>query len=310
MTVSDFNNTLFSLKDELISIIKPSAVMGTAYTVFKNMYASNPENDMAYKAFWEVARDKAEMIAGHDVNAMADVLRSLIPMPGVVDGAMKALSDENREIVADYVSVLYEQAAAITAARGEVDPEDTKEERTGVYSLYNGLWSDFLLVLESNAEEGVKKSGIVAAREKLDAVLDAKGSDTEMVFAVLYASMKTVLPKQAITPDADILRLCLPPSDVAATMKKNVKSLKKVMFPFNKNILFSDLLEVALHALKCKGKDAEKLGTFWHYIKLFTVCVHECPPEITGMMNNMVQFLNQESNADLLLRAAPAVLTK
>lgn len=36
---------------------------------------------------------------------------------------------------------------------------------------------------------------------------------------------------------------------------------------------FSDLLETALDALKNKAKDGEKLGAFWHYIKLFTVCV-------------------------------------
>ena len=308
MSVKDFNATLFDLTDEMMAIIKPSAVMQTAYTVFKNMYAANPENDMAVKAFWEVAKDNKEMIASHDVNAMADVLRSLIPMPGMVDDAMKALSDENREIVADYVSVLYEHAAAIQA---NVNDVRTKEETTtSMYSLYNEIWRDFLLLLESNCEEGDRKRGLIAAREKLESVLATKGADTEMVFAVLHSSMKTVLPKQALTPDADILRLCLPPSDVGATMKKNAKLLKKVMFPFNRDLPFSDILEAALAALQDKAKDGEKLGAFWHYICLFTVCLNECPPEIQGMMNNMVSFFNQESSADFLLRAAPAVLTK
>ena len=307
VTVKDFNSTLYNLTDELMAIIRPSTVMSTAYTVFKNMYAANPENDMAVKAFWEVAKANKEMILKHDVNAMADVLRSLIPMPGMVDDAMKALSDENREIVADYVSVLYEQAAEIQA---NVTEDGTKKEETSMYSLYNAIWRDFLLLLETNCEEGDRKRGLVAAREKLESVLDAKGADTEIVFAVLHSAMKTVLPKQAITPDADILRLCLPPSDVGATMKKNAKYLRKVMFPFHREMPFSDLLETALDASKDKAKDGEKLGAFWHYLKLFTVCVHECPPEIVGMMNNMVSFFNQESSADFLLRAAPAVLTK
>jgi hypothetical protein len=309
MAVSDFNSTLFDLTDEMMAIINPPAVMGTAYTVFKNMYAANPENDMAVKAFWEVAKENKEMIAKHDVSAMADVLRSLIPMPGMVDDVMKALSDENRDIVADYVSVLYEQAAAIQANLPDVEDKETRTA-TSMYSMYNEIWRDFLLLLESNCEEGDRKRRIVAAREKLQSVLDAKGADTEMVFAVLHASMKAVLPKQAISPNADILRLCLPPSDVAGTIKKNAKLLKKVIFPFNRDLPFSDLLETALDALKSKSKDGEKLGAFWHYIKLFTVCVHECPPEIQGMMNNMVSFFNQESSADFLLRAAPAVLTK
>jgi len=309
MAVSDFNSTLFDLTDEMMAIINPPAVMGTAYTVFKNMYAANPENDMAVKAFWEVAKENKEMIAKHDVSAMADVLRSLIPMPGMVDDVMKALSDENRDIVADYVSVLYEQAAAIQANLPDVEDKETRTA-TSMYSMYNEIWRDFLLLLESNCEEGDRKRRIVAAREKLQSVLDAKGADTEMVFAVLHASMKAVLPKQAISPNADILRLCLPPSDVAGTIKKNAKLLKKVIFPFNRDLPFSDLLETALDALKSKSKDGEKLGAFWHYICLFTVCVHECPPEIQGMMNSMVSFFNQESSADFLLRAAPAVLTK
>jgi len=310
MSVKDFNRTLFDLTDEMVAIIKPSAAIGTAYKVFKNMYTANPENDMALNAFWEVAKDKSEMIASHDVTAMADVLRSLIPMPGMVDEAMEALSDENREIVVDYVSVLYDQAAAFQSSR-ELEDTDTKETRTAtnMYSMYNEIWHNFLLLLESSEKDDVKKLALSAAREKMETVFAAKGGDTDMVYAVLYSSMKAALPKQAITPDADILKLCLPPSDMGATIQKNAKTLKHVMFPFNKNLPFSDLLHTALKAIKSKEEHGEKLGMFWHYIKLFTVCVHECPPEIVGMMNNMVTFFNQGSNADGFLRAAPAVLT-
>ena len=302
--IKDFNSTLFDLIDELMAIIKPSAVMATAYGVFKNMYRTNPENDMALHAFWEVAKDKSDMIATHDVIAMADVLRSLIPMPGMVDDVLAALSGENREVVADYVSVLYEQAEEIQAGLPDTK-EATNAKSANMYSIFNSMWVDFLLLLESTCDdESDVTRGLGLAREKLESVLAAKGGDTDMVFAVLYSSLKKVLPREAITPDVDILRLCLPPSDVVATMRKNAKTLKTVMFPFNRDMSFSVILEVALKAMKGKKSDGEKLGAFWHYIKLFTVCVHECPPEIQGMMNNMISFFNHQSCDD------PVILTK
>ena len=303
-SVKEFNSTLFDLTDEMLAIIKPSTMMTTAYAVFKNMYAANPENDMALNAFWDVAKDNAEMIAGHDVTAMADVLRSLIPMPGLVDDVLDALSDENRWIVADYISVLYEQASAIKAHAVE-SPMKEESSSTTMYSMYNDIWKDFLLLLESNCVDADKKCRLTDAREKLESVLATKGPSTDMVFAVLYPSLKAILPKQAITQEVDILRLCMPPSDVAVTVKQNMHVLDKVAFPFNRNLPFSDLLATVL-----RGEDRDKLGTFWHYIKLFTVCVHDCPPEIVGMMNQMVTFFNQDSTANFLLRAAPAVLTK
>ena len=303
-SVKEFNDTLFELTDEMLTIIKPSTVMTTAYAVFKNMYTANSENEMALNGFWDVAKDNKDVIMSHDVSAMADVLRSLIPMPGLVDDVLNALSDENRGIVADYVSVLYDQAAAIKANAVE---SPTKEESgsTTMYSMYNDIWKDFLVLLESNCADAVTKGLLTEAREKLESLLEAKGPTTEIIFAVLYPSLEKVLPAHSIASEADIIRLCMPPSDVLVTVKRNIKSLHNVLFPFNRKLPFSALLETVVH-----GKDREKLGTFWHYIKLFTLCVNDCPPEILGMMNQMVTFFNQESTANFLLREAPAVFTK
>ena len=303
-SVKEFNDTLFELTDEMLTIIKPSTVMTTAYTVFKNMYTANSENEMALNGFWDVAKDNKDVIMSHDVTAMADVLRSLIPMPGLVDDVLNALSDENRGIVADYISVLYDQACAIKANAVE---SPTKEESgsTTMYSMYNDIWKDFLVLLESNCADTGTKGLLTEAREKLESVLEAKGPTTEIIFAVLYPSLKTVLPVHSIASEADIIRLCMPPSDVLVTVKRNIKSLHNVLFPFNRKLPFSALLETVAH-----GKDREKLGTFWHYIKLFTLCVNDCPPEILGMMNQMVAFFNQESTANFLLREAPEVFTK
>lgn len=303
-SVKEFNDTLFELTDEMLTIIKPSTVMTTAYTVFKNMYTANSDNEMALNGFWDVAKDNKDVIMSHDVTAMADVLRSLIPMPGLVDDVLNALSDENRGIVADYIGVLYDQASAIKANAVE---SPTKEESgsTTMYSMYNDIWKDFLVLLESNCADTGTKGLLTEAREKLESVLEAKGPTTEIIFAVLYPSLKSVLPAHSITNEADIIRLCMPPSDVLVTVKRNVKSLHNVLFPFNRKLPFSDLLETVVH-----GKDREKLGTFWHYIKLFTLCVNDCPPEILGMMNQMVAFFNQESTANFLLREVPEVFTK
>ena len=274
--IKDFNDTLFELTDEMLAIIQPSAVMTTAYGVFKNLYANDPENDVAVNAFWEVAKDNAELIQKKDVQAMADVLRSVIPMPGMVDEVWEALSEENRGVVGDYVLVLYEQAADIQSTRVVVGKEDKERKDTTVYSMYNRIWSEFLLLLES------KDPGTVSdARAKFEHVLSTKGSSSDMPFHVLLPCLELVIPKNAIENEADVVKLCLPPGDAVGTMKDDCQRLEGILFPFDRKVPFSQLLNAS---------KVEKVAMYWHYIKLFTVCIHECPPEVVGMMDQMVSM--------------------
>lgn len=309
-TVQEFNDTLFELTDEMMGIINPSTLMTTAYSVFKNMYASNPHNTMAVDAFWDVAKDNETMIRQKDLGAMADVLRGVIPMPGMVDDVWKALSDENRCIVGDYIVVLYDQASTLKK-NSPPTPENEKEEKTSttMYSMYNDIWKDFLLHLETSCYDTDKKAMVKEAREKLARVLETKGVSTTMVFGILFPSLKPVLPRthQTIKNEADIIRMCLPPHDTRTLLETNKKQFKDAKFPLNQKVPFSDLLDIILTS---EESVQEKLGTYWHYIRLFSVCVNECPPQILGMMNQMAAFFNQGSAPDLFLRDDPAVLTK
>lgn len=305
--VCDFNSTLFELTDEMMALIKPSAVMTTGYAVFKNMYTSNPENDMALKAFWEVAKENKELIEKNDLAAIADVLRGILPVPGMVDDVWNSLSEENRSIVADYIRVLYDQACAIG-----VDEEQKEESGSTatMYSMYNDIWRDFLLLLETSCRDNDPLRDLLAdSRAKLDTVISTKGDSTEMVFAVIFPCMQPILPQDSIQNEADIVRLCLPPSDTTTKLKQDRKALRDVGFPFNRKLPFSDLLGLIVRSVEHE----EKLALFWHYIKLFTVCVNECPPEILGMMNQFVAFFHHDQRPDApkrFLRNVPALLTK
>lgn len=304
MTIKDFNTTLFELTDEMMTLIKPSTVMTTGYTVFKSMYASNPENDMAVKAFWEVAKDNKELIEKNDMGAMADVLRGIVPVPGMVDDVWHALSEENRGIVADYIRVLYDQAKAL-----ELPEIKEESSSTTMYSMYNDIWRDFLVLVSQHCSDvDGKKQKVDDAIAKMDAVLAVKGRSTDMLFAVLSPCMQKILPGNIMKNEADILRLCMPPSNCQPITKSDQKAMRKVAFPFHRELPFSDLLGVIVSSKQ------EKLAMFWHYIKLFTVCVKECPPEIVGMMNQFVGFFHHhespDTEEDRLRRDAPAVLTK
>lgn len=321
-SVKEFNDTLFELTDEMLGIINPSPVMTTAYSVFKNMYATNPDSQMALDAFWEVAKDSKELISRKDVKAMKDVLLGVVPMPGMVDDVWNALSEENREIVGDYVSVLYEQASKLKAA-GLATPDANendapKEENQGtMYSMYNSIWNDFLLLLQSCcSSDDDFGNAIKEAVEKLGQVISSKGPANTMVYGVLYPSLETVLPSDGIAKETDILALCLPPRNASAALKSDRDKLASVLFPFNRKVPFSDLLDAVLRATD--NETREKLATYWHYIKLFTLCVHECPPEVLGMMNQMIAFFQQGQGLGALpfdpsaffLRDDPTVLTK
>lgn len=289
-SLKDFNDTLFELTDEMLTIINPSPVMTTAYGVFKNMYTANPDNDVAVRAFWDVAKDNAELIQKKDVQAMANVLRNVLPMPDLVDEVWNALSDENRAVVGDYVRVLYDQAADIVGTSPTSGLGGFRKERkdTTIYSMYNRMWRDFLLLLQSIAPDKVSDG-----RDKLEYVLHGKGPSTDMPFCVLMPCLELVLPKQAIANEADIVKLCLPPSDAVGTLRRDADALRGLVFPFDRTMPFSELLGVAVDPQVPKDKQ-ERAAMFWHYIKLLTVCVQECPSEVVGMMNNMVGLFFQD----------------
>ena len=303
--VKDFNDTLFELTDEMMAIITPSPVITAGYAMFKNMYAANPDNDVAVSAFWDVAKDNEVLIKKKDLKAMADVLRGVIPMPGMVDDLWNALSDENRDVVGDYIAVLFDQAKSI---KQNAPSSAAKEETNGtMYQMYNSIWQEFLILLESSLPEGdARRASVGEAVAKLGTVVKEKGETTDMVLAVLHPSMEACLPPSLLN-EGDILKLCLPPSNAQAPARKDKGKLEGMLFPFNRKLPFSDLLDIALGS----EKHAEKLATYWHYIKLFTLCVKECPPEIMGMMNQMAAFFRQDAlGADFRLREEPAVLTK
>lgn len=327
-SVNEFNNTLFELMDEMVNTVQPSAIMMTAYSVFKQTLTKDPQNELALHAFWDIAKDQGEMIRGKDVGKMADVLRSLIPMPGMVDSVLDKLSAENRGIVGDYVAVLYDQASAIkgrstetqtetkTETETDVTPPLQKEESDAtVYSMYNDVWREFLiLVLQAVQAEkkasvaGLSLPSLQQGLDKLMYVLKEKGSDTNMVFAVLAPSLKNVLP-QGLADDTDILGLCMPPSRPFVQLDKDVAALGTTPFPFCREMPLSTIL-VTLK--KSPDKDTRtRLATYWHYIKLLTLCLQECPPEVASMMNHIAAMFRQDPGRGMrFLREEMAVLTK
>lgn len=276
MSISEFNETLFQLVDEMMGIVDPSPVLKTAYAVFKS---SNPDSSVALDAFWDVAKENAEMVKAKNLKAMADVLRKVVPIPGMVDDVWEKLSEENREVVGEYISVLFEIADKIKANQ-VTDPKKEGSNAT-LYSMYNSIWKDFLVLLhDPKFEEAV---------QKFDSVMAAKGSSNTMVYAVMLPAMELVLPQQKFESEKDILKLCLPPSNARALVKKDVKKMGNALFPFDRKVPFSTILSTLE---KNQDKEVgEKLATYWHYLKLFTVCLKECPPETMGMMNSMVNFV-------------------
>lgn len=329
MSVSDFNNTLFELTDEMVKTVQPSTIMMTAYSVFKQTLSADPNNALALDAFWDIAKDQGEMIRGKDVTAMADVLRSIIPMPGMVDDVLGKLSEENRGIVGDYVAVLYDQASAIKSSGGDaesaslppeaspipipsVPPSPKEESDATVYLMYNDVWKEFLvLVLQASKAKGSTgevRGQLQKALDKLTYVLREKGSATSMVFGVLAPCLSSVLPK-GLEDDTDILGLCMPPSHPIPHLDKDMAAVGTTPFPFCREMPFSAMLNTVK---KCPDKETRtKVATYWHYIKLLTLCLQECPPEVAGMMNQIAAMFRQDPGRGMrFLREQTAVLTK
>ena len=311
--IQQFNATLFELTDEMMSTIQPSAMMSATYSVFKNMYAATPDSDVALVAFWEVAKDNRELIQKRDTEAMAAVLRTVIPVPGVVDDVWGRLSDENKKVVGDYVYVLYEMAAKIhggaVAAPSAATAAATNAGAQGpgaMHKMYNGVWLDFLGMLKD--QDPVYGEG----QAKLAELLKAKGEGSDVVYNVLLPALEPVLPSMA--READMVAMCLPPASPDKALASDIKALGDQPFPFDRKLGMAKLLTSVQASTPAPTK--ERLSTYWHYLKLFTVCVKECPPEVVAMMSQMAAMFNQlppgtsAESAARFLREDPAVLTK
>jgi hypothetical protein len=312
-SIAQFNATLFELTDEMMSTIKPSAMMSAGYAVFKNMYASTPDTDVVLLAFWEVAKDNRELIHARDTEAMVAVLRNVIPIPGVVDELWGMLSDENRKVVGDYVYVLYGMAAELQGPGTAPPPDPAAAEAPapaaaasadGMHKMYNGVWLEFLGLLK----EQDPKLGEGAT--KLAQLLRVKGEASSAVYGVLLPVMEGVLPRMA--QESDMVALCLPPASADKALAKDAGQLGGKPFPFDRSVDMATLLRSIQTATPAVAK--ERLSTYWHYLKLFTVCVKECPPEVVAMMSQMAAVFSQAppsaESATRLLREEHAVLTK
>lgn len=313
--IQQFNATLFELTDEMMSTIQPSPMMSAGYSVFKNMYASTPETDVALLAFWEVAKDNRELIQKRDTEAMAAVLRNVIPIPGVVDDVWGRLSEENKKVVGDYVYVLYEMAAKLQGKPAEAPaavaptttgPTPAPGNADAMHKMYNGVWLEFLGLLK--AQDPVFGDGAT----KLAELVQAKGEGSAVVYGVLLPVLEGVLPRMA--KEADMVALCLPPASVDQALAKDAATMEGHLFPFDRKLGMARLLTTIQGAKPAAAK--ERLATYWHYLKLFTVCVKECPPEVVAIMSQMAAVFNQAppgssaESAARFLRDEPAVLTK
>ena len=281
MSCLEFNETLFQLVDEMMGIVDASPVLKTAYAVFKG---ANTDSSVALDAFWDVAKDNVELVANNDVSAMSDVLKEIVPLPGIVDDVWGKLSEENRAIVGEYVAELYSIATQVKAkAQAQAKPDTKEGNDATLYSMYNSMWKDFLVLLMTSVP------AIDEALAKVDAAIAKKGPSTTMVYAVMWPAMELVIPRQQFESEADILKLCLPPTNAAGLVRKDVKKMGDALFPFDRKVPFSTILQGLLDVDDTAVQ--ERLATYWHYIKLFTVCLKECPPEAMGMMNGMVKFV-------------------
>ena len=280
MSVAEFNTTLFDLIDEMMGIVDASPVLKTAYTVFKG---SQQESPVALDAFWDLAKDNEKIVSEKNLKKMADLLKEVVPLPGMVDDVWDKLSEENRDIVGEYIAVLYEIAAKVKSSE-EVTAEKKEGSDASLYSIYNKIWTDFLTLCHDQncafLEEGV---------DKFEKVMASKGLSNTMVYAVMLPAMELVLPSTSITSEMDILKLCLPPSNPTKLVKKDIPKFGDALFPFDRKVPFSQILEFLVHLENTDVRD--KLASYWHYLKLFTMCIQQCPPEAMGMMNGMVKFV-------------------
>lgn len=290
ISVSHFNSTVIDLLNDLSNAVPSFTDLTVVSTLANGMYKLDPNNTTILETFYPYVVEHRQLIDKREEEAILSILRGLLPSQyaTTADYIWGELTEENRNAVWAYIELMCKQARKIKGddKQDNANPAVTKKRSKGVdndselFVLYNNVWKEFLTQIQKHDK---------TRKETWQECLDSLDSLTERV--QLHEQFKTLLAScnlKAKTP-TDMMTLILPKDESA--MKKEVtqdcKTIGKRSFPLHKSLTFNDVL----HVVKTSPK-APELPTYWHYIKVLTIVLSECPPELADLLSSMTSGLS------------------
>ena len=281
----EFNRTVFDLLTDMKTCLPSSRELGLAHVLYGSMVKASPGNPVVLDMYWKFASEHKEAILNKDWDLIRQALSTLCPQPEIVDSIWNSLSHENREVVAEYVQQLYDQAASIKGADTDNVESGTTESgqnpSPAICHVYNKMWVDLLTdIVQSSPQDQAVIQSLGKMQEFLDKTSKRR---VDGVYRIFHPLLSGVLPTE---PDETaLLGMLQPPTDIEASMDVDVGLLSGVAFPFHRDTSMGHILT----SIKSAPMPAKRrLSIYWHYIKVMTCVMAQCPPEVMQVMNGFL----------------------
>lgn len=256
-SVSEFNETLLQLVNEMKKALPQSTELETLYSLLSTLFSTNKENTLVYSTFCKHAKEN------RDGGDMVEFFKQIIPLPHLVDNVWPRLTDENRKVVIEYVTHLLE---TVHDEETNIAPESSQ----AIFMIYNTTWKDLLTLL-----------GFQEITDKIQRLLDVKGADSDILFQIMSSVMDHIIPSEIdLFNESEVMAMLMPSENQDLNIEEDICKVGQMKFPFENALKMEDFLLLL--------KEDSKKALYWHYLKIMTNVVENCPAEICEMMNHML----------------------
>jgi hypothetical protein len=283
----NFNATAMDLIRDLNTAVPGHTELAMAESVADTFFRAQPGNRMFMDNFWKVAAPHGDAIRAKDEAVLTETVS--VFMPGETFEALwSTLTPENKDIVFRYLAALWQFADEAHAAPKEPSALEASPEGRTLFLVYNNMWKEFLAHLSrSLADEDHFAAGVKEAMGRLDGLMESKGKDADVVYAVMMPSMRPVLPDLGASPSQeDLMKYMMPPGDPVDVVHGDGTRLEGVRFRLSRTMTMDELLEGVV-----SSEDVLQLASYWHYLKLITFTLASCPKELLEVMSGIAQSM-------------------
>lgn len=278
MSIREFNATVIDMINDIATAMPSVSDLGIVANLASSMFKLDPNNSTFLEAFKPIIQKHTDSIDSRDEGAVMDILKSVLPgqYGNSVSSMWDQLTPTNKTVVWDYIELLKRQALTIQAsAKG-------MKNNSELFTLYNNIWKEFLSQL-SKCDVKHKAQWLLAV-ENITSFTSEDKSALHSTFTKFFNSKA-----DRIHGTADIMNIIMPKESkyMKTEIEHDIKKLGNKAFPLNKDTTFKTLLKATKHSYS-----PQELPVYWHYLKVLTIVLAECPPEIAELLSSMAGNLS------------------
>jgi len=278
MSIQEFNSTVVDMINDLASAIPKFTELTVVANLATGMFRLDPNNTTVLDTFYPIVTEYESLLTTRDEGVVHTILQGILPSQysTTVNYVWDELAPANKETVWQYIQVLKDQAFAVKMPQPDHDittnglPADSH-----LFVLYNNVWKEFLSLLIKGDSAHLEMW--TTALSNLDKVPSSSSLHTLMVEALKNA----LQPVKSVN---DIMTIIMPTD--AENMKKELghdyKTLEGIAFPLNEEITLQQVVGTVQQL-----ESSLDVTVYWHYVKVLTSVLAECPPELAGVLSSM-----------------------